>query len=260
MKRSPPQRIVITGASSGLGAGLACAYAAPGVMLALIARDIPRLTTVTAECQARGATVTAAGIDVSDAAAMADFLTAFDATGPVDLLIANAGIAHGTDAAGGLETHAQATRQIAVNLLGTINSIAPLLPALRARRDGHIAVVASVAGYRGLPDSPGYCASKAGVRLYGESLRAALGADGVTVSVIVPGFFVSPMSGRFIGGQPMVMPLAATVDRIVAGLARGQGRIVLPRRLGVLLQITDLLPAALGDAVIRRFRFHITGS
>jgi len=260
MKRLTPQRIVITGASSGLGAGLAHAYAAKGIALALIGRDQARLASVAAACRTKGAEVMTASIDVSDAGAMTAVLAPFEGVAPIDLVIANAGIAHGSDATGALESPEAATRQIAVNLIGTINSIAPLLPAMRARRSGHIAVIASVAGYRGLPDSPAYCASKAGVRIYGESLRAALAGDGIAVSVVVPGFFTSPMSRRFIGAQPLAMSLEATVRRVVSGLDRRAARIVLPRRLGVLLQIADLLPASLGDAVIRRFRFHIAGS
>lgn len=257
MEHRPPSCIVVTGASSGLGAGLARAYAAPGVIMALTGRDQARLDSVAAACRAQGARVSVACIDVRDRAAMAHFLVDFDVEHQVDLVIANAGIAHGSTRTGELESHAEAVRQIEVNLLGTVNSLAPLLPAMQTRRAGHIAVVASVASYRGLADSPAYCASKAGVRLYGESLRGALARDGVAVSVVVPGFFASPMSERFIGAQPMALPLEDMVRRVVAGLARRQARIVVPRTLGVLLQVTDLLPAWLGDAILDRYRFHI---
>jgi short-subunit dehydrogenase len=239
---------------------LARAYAAEGITLALTGQDQDRLSAVAEACRARGAAVTIGVIDVTDTAGMEGFLTRFDAGGPGELGIANAGSARGTQANGTLERHADAARQIAVNLIGTINSIAPLLPAMTERRAGHIAVVASVAGYRGLPDSPAYCASKAGVRIYGESLRAALADRDVAVSVIVPGFFESPMSRRFIGAQPLAMSLDDAVRRIHTGLRRRRRRIVFPRRLAIALQIADLLPAALGDAIIRRFRFHITSA
>lgn len=261
MKPPPaPRRIIITGASSGLGAGLARAYAAPGVTLGLVARDARRLGQVASDCRARGAAAETAALDVADAPALAGFIAAFDDAGPIDLVVANAGIARGTSAQGALESQEDATRQIAVNVLGVINTLGPALPRMQARGAGHVAVVASVAALRGLPDSPAYCASKAAVRLYGESLRGALGPHGITVSVIVPGFFDSAMSRRFIGAQPMAMTLEQAVARVKSGLDRGRARIVLPRRLAVLLRIADLLPAVLGDKVIRLFRFHIAAS
>src|SRR5205823_12792268 len=153
---------VITGASSGLGASLALAYAGPQTALGLIGRDRERLAAVAESCAAAGSTVETAAIDVADGPAMADWLTAFERHHPVELVIANAGISAGADLGAAFEPAASTTRQIAVNLLGVVNTIAPLLPYLCQRRRGRIAVIASVAALRGLPYSPGYCASKAG--------------------------------------------------------------------------------------------------
>jgi short-subunit dehydrogenase len=125
------------------------------------------------------------------------------------------------------------------------------------RRRGQIAVVASVAGYRGLPDSPAYCASKAGVLAYGESLRGALEPLGVRVSVVVPGFFTSPMSARYRGRKLFEVPEAVAVARVTSGLERQARRIVFPRRLAMLLRMADLLPAWAGDRIMRGFAFQI---
>ena len=252
-----PSTVVITGASSGLGAGLALSYAAPDRQLALTGRDAGRLEQVAAQARARGATVTAGVTDVRDPAAMKEFIEQFDRTHPVDLLIANAGITSGTAPDGTLETLDAAREVIAINLGGVLKSVIPLIEPMRTRGRGHIALIGSVAAYRGLPDTPAYCASKAGVRIYGESLRPLLAPFGITVSVVSPGFFISPMSRRFIGSHQFELTLDQMVARIRRGLDRGQARIVVPRRLGILMQLADLIPARLGDWAVGRARFHI---
>lgn len=253
----PPRCIVITGASSGLGGGLARSYAAPGRVLGLIGRDAGRLAAIGEACRGDGATVHLAALDVGDAQAVAVWLRDFITAAPVDLLIANAGISSGTRPDGRPEGAATALAVVRTNLLGVMHTVEPLLPAMLARGRGQIAVVASVAAYRGLPDSPAYCASKAGVRAYGESLRAALEPRGIRVSVIVPGFFASPMSDRFIGDKLFLMTGEHAVARVRGGLDRQARRIVFPRRLAWLLRVADLLPVRLGDRIIRSRAFHI---
>ncbi len=254
---SLPRNILITGASSGLGAGLALAYAAPNVHLILTGRDRGRIDAVAAQVRALGATASTGIIDVADAAAMQNFIAAQDRAHPIDLLIANAGITGGTAADGSLETLESARAVIDINLGGVLNSVIPVLPLMQARGHGHVALIGSVAGLRGLADSPAYCASKGGVRLYGESLRGAVAASGIKISVVAPGFFKSPMSVKFKGPQPFRLTLDQVVRGIKRGLDRGQARITLPWILGVLLRMADLLPPWLGDLIMGRVRFHI---
>ena len=252
-----PRCIVITGASSGLGAALAAAYASPGVTLGLIGRNNLRLTAVAEVCQARGAVVTAAILDVADAAAVATWLQDLDTITPIDLLIANAGISGGTQPDGSPEGIETACRIVQTNLLGVIHCIESVMPPMIDRRRGQIAIVASIAGYRGLPDSPAYCASKAGVLAYGESLRGNLEPRGIRVSVIIPGFFASPMSARYSGQKLFILTQDQAVRRVVNGLKNRARRIVFPRRLAVLMRLADLIPAWLGDRIIRAFSFRI---
>ena len=252
-----PRCIVITGASSGLGAGLAQSYAAPGKTLGLVGRDASRLSTIAEACRKQGAIVHEAVLDLTQAQPIGDWLIAFDDACPVDLVIACAGISAGTRPDGQPEGLAAATETVRANLLGAIHTIEPLLPAFTARRGGHLALVTSIAAYRGLPDSPGYCASKAGVRAYGEALRAALAPQNVRVTVISPGFFTSPMSDRFLGPRPFLVSLDQAVTRIRAGLDRRHRRIGFPWQLRLVLQTLDLLPAAIGDRLIRWMPFRI---
>ena len=250
-RENSPRRIVITGASSGLGRALAINYAAPEVSLALVGRDATRLSAAAAACQARGASVCVVQQTVTECAALARRLRAFDADAPVDLVIASAGVLAGPPHPAALEGLDAAGEVIGVNLLGLINTVEALAGALTARRAGQIAILASTAAYRGLPYLPAYCASKAGVRAYGEAVRARLAPFGVKVSVIVPSFFESPMTDTFAGPTPMIIPLEAAARRVRKGLDRAAPRIVFPRRMGLLMQLMDLLPARLGDRALQ---------
>ncbi len=255
--RAPFSVVIITGASSGLGASLAKAYAAPHVALGLHGRDQQRLKATAGACEARGATVNTAIIDVTDARAMASWLRAFDARHPVDLLIANAGTSAGPDPDSPSEGAETAARQVGVNLLGAINTIEPLLPALCARRRGRVAAVASIAAYRGLPYSPGYCASKAGLRAYAEALRPRLARNRIGVTVVCPGFFASPMTDRFDGPTPFLLSSDGAARIVKRGIDRGRRRVAFPWPLVLGLQFCDIAPAFIGDAILRRYRFQI---
>jgi len=255
--RAPLGVVVITGASSGLVASLAKAYAAPHVLFGLIGRDRQRLQASASACEARGATVSTGIIDVTDASATASWLREFDGRNPVDLLIANAGTSAGPDPDSPSEGVEIAARQIGVNLLGAINTVEPLLPALCTRRRGRIAVVASIAAYRGLPYSPGYCASKAGLRAYAEALRPRLARHRVGMTVVCPGFFDSPMTDRFDGPTPFLLSGDSAARIVKRGIDLGRKRVAFPWPLVVGLQFCDIAPAFIGDAILRRYRFRI---
>lgn len=242
--------IVITGASRGLGAALATRFARPGVSLGLIGRNAAALQAVAATCQARGAAVRVGQLDISDGVAMAALLTEWDAALPIDLAIANAGVTGGRQADGAMDGVDGARRLVEANLIGTMNLVEPLLPRFQARRSGQFALIASLAGLRGMPDHPAYSASKAGVLTYGEALRAALRPDRVTVSIILPGYFASALDDRWSGPKPLAMSLDAMADRVTAAIRCNAGLAMIPRRLGLVLRLLALLPSGLGDRLI----------
>src|ERR1700716_1183848 len=161
--------IVITGASSGIGEALAFDYARSGVALALTGRDAGRLEAVAAACRAKGATVVADTIDVVDRERFAGWLTSFDDAHPVNLVIANAGVSIDKDNSS-LDDFSIVRRTFAINVDGVFNTVEPLVGRLMARRRGQVAVVSSLAGFIGLPYSASYNASKAAVRVWGESI------------------------------------------------------------------------------------------
>ena len=255
--RAPFRVVVITGASSGLGAALALLYAGPGVAMGLLGRDSERLAASAAACSAAGATVDSAAIDVADGPALGAWLEAFDNAHPVELLVANAGTSAGPDPGSAGEPLAVTQRQLGTNLLGAVHAIAPLVPRLCARGRGRIVAVASIAAFRGLPYSPGYCASKAGLRAYAEALRSQLVSYGVGVTVVCPGFFSSPMTDRWEGSTPFLVSGERAARRIKHGIDRGARRIHFPWPLVLGIRFCDFAPAAIGDAILRRMHFHI---
>jgi short-subunit dehydrogenase len=255
--RAPYRAIAITGASSGLGAALALSYAGPQTALGLIGRNRERLEATATACRAAGATVTAAAIDVTEAESLAAWLAEFDRSHPVELLIANAGTSAVPDPDSPGEPAPMTRRQIDINLVGAVNTIAPLVPAMCARGRGRIVAVASVAAYRGLPYSPGYCASKAGLRAYAEALRPNVARYGVGVTVVCPGFFSSPMTNRWEGPTPFLASGERAARCVKRGIDRGRARVAFPWPLVFGMRFCDLAPAWIGDAILRGFRFHI---
>jgi short-subunit dehydrogenase len=255
--RAPYRVVVVTGASSGLGAALALSYAGPQTALGLIGRNPERLAATASSCRAAGAIVDSALIDITDGAALAAWLEAFDDAHPVELLVANAGISAGPDPEIPGEPAAITLRQLDVNLRGAVHTIAPMVPRLCARGRGRIVAIASVAAFRGLPYSPGYCASKAGLRAYGEALRPLLSPHGVGVTVVCPGFFTSPMTDRWDGPTPFLASGECAARRIKRGIDRGRPRINFPWPLVLGMRFCDLAPALIGDRIMRDFHFRI---
>ena len=243
-----PRSVLITGASSGIGAALAEAYAQPGVRLFLSGRDAARLDEVRARCAA--AEVETRVLDVTDTDAMAQWIAEADSTAPLDLVIANAGVSGGTAGAG--EGEDQARRIFDVNLDGVLNTLWPAIPAMRARKSGQLAIVSSVAGFRGLPGSPAYSASKAAVLAYGDALRGELHADGIRVSVICPGYVVSRMTDANQFPMPWLMSAGKAAEIIKRRLAKGKGRIVFPWPMLWTVRLLQALPVAITDPLLRR--------
>jgi short-subunit dehydrogenase len=251
------QTIVITGASSGIGAALARFYARPGVTLGLIGRDPARLGAVAAEARAAGAAVEEGAFDLRDRAVLAAFLTGFDAAHPIDLLIANAGVLDGRRADGAIENAEAARRVIEINLLGAIDTLHGVLPGMRRRGRGHIALISSLAALSPVTDAPAYSASKAGLLAYGRALRAALVDDHVRVSVVCPGYVTSAMTDSHIGQHPGKISAEAAARLIAAGIDRNKPVIGFPRVLYLLSMITPFIPEAINRIATNGIRFHV---
>ncbi len=247
-----PKTIVITGASSGIGAALAQAYAQSGVTLGLIGRDVDRLEKVAESCRRNGASVLCGQVDVTDHARMAQWLIEFDRNNPIELLIVNAGIC--ADTGLGQSENGEQTRQIfSVNVMGMINTLLPIIPLFKERKKGQIALVSSLAGFRGLPNAPAYSATKGIVRLYGEGLRAELSACNIALTVVCPGFVKTPLTDKNDFYMPFLMSADKAAQIIRSGLQKRKKVIVFPFVFGLCVRILALFPAHWGDVVLRSF-------
>ncbi|TVQ84251.1 MAG: SDR family NAD(P)-dependent oxidoreductase [Micavibrio sp.] len=242
------RNILITGASGGIGAALAAKFAAPKVTLLLTGRDKKRLQNTADACHARQAEVHTATADVTDKATMEALIAEWDKNFPVDLVIANAGISKkGTE-----EDRESVENVLNVNLNGVINTVYPLIPAMKQRRTGHIAVMSSLAGFRGMPTAVSYSTSKNAVRALGDALRPELKEHGINVTVICPGFIRTPLTDENPFPMPFLMEPERAAARIARGLEKGKRRIAFPWQMALCSQIFACLPPVLTDSLLYR--------
>lgn len=246
-----PETIFITGASSGIGRALALLYAGPGKTLFLTGRNPDRLSEVTKACTEKGACVLASSICVTDRAALEDQVRRWDDLHPIDLVIANAGISGGTGKDGG-ETAEQFIEIVETNFDGTLNTIHPLLPRMKARRRGQIVLMSSMAGFRGLPSAPAYSVSKVAVRALGEALRPLLAQDNIGVSTIHPGFIKTPMTDVNAFPMPFLMEVDDAARIIRTGIEKNKAIIAFPWQMRLLMIYLLALPRGLADWVLSK--------
>jgi NAD(P)-dependent dehydrogenase (short-subunit alcohol dehydrogenase family) len=244
----------VTGASSGIGRGAALELARRGWRVYATARRSHELETLAAEAAALKGAVIAAPGDVTDRAEMAALAATIESRQPLALALVNAG-GYFPDADGDLGGDGF-VQTFALNVQGVANCVNPAFNAMRARRRGQIAVVASIAGYLGLPGQGAYGPSKAAVISLVEGLKFAGDRVGVTVQVVNPGYVRTPLSARNAFSMPLLMECDEGCRRLVDGLERGGFEIRFPTRMALLARLVSLLPYAIyfpvGRAIARR--------
>jgi short-subunit dehydrogenase len=245
-----PKNILITGASSGIGHALAIAYAAPDVNLFLCGRNKEKLEALKIICESLKANVSLGVFDVKNSAMAKDFILEIEKDHQLDLVIANAGISAGTSS--GTESFAQVKEIFATNLDGVLNIIHPAIEEMQKRRKGQIAIMSSLAGFRGLPSSPAYSASKAAVRVYSESLRGNLAKFGISVNAICPGYIKTPMTAVNDFPMPFLMDVKVAAKIIKKELAKNKSRIAFPFPLYFVVWLATLLSTKITDPIFAK--------
>jgi short-subunit dehydrogenase len=241
---------MITGASSGIGRGLAVGAARRGARVGLIARRAAVLDEVIGEIETNGGKALAVPADVQDAEGLRTAAGKLaNELGPIETLIANAGIATTTHAT--KLASSEIANVIQINVLGAANSVAAVLPEMISRGSGHLVAISSLAAYRGLPKSAAYCASKAALSSLFESLRIDLMSSGVAVTTIHPGFIKTSLTaGR--GRMPYLMELDYAVEKILSAIERGKRSYAFPWQLATIVRAGLVMPAAIYDWIAAR--------
>jgi len=241
----------VVGASSGIGRDVALCLAAEGFRVGASARTMSALRAL-AESFGALQRIRPVPVDVTDSASVATALAEVERSAPVDLCI----IAAGTHMPMTLpQFTADAVEQLVdLNLLGVVRVLTAVLPGMLARRKGHIVVIASVAGYRGLPTAAAYGASKAALIHLCESLHLDLRGTGVRIQLVNPGFVRTPLTDRNTFPMPFRMESADAARRIVAALRSRRFEVTFPRRFTWILKVLRVLPYAMYFPLVGRLR------
>lgn len=242
-------RVVITGASSGIGEALARAYAARGASLGLIARREERLSALVGSLSGDHAFYPSDVCDPSQlATAAADFMARF---GVPDIVIANAGVSVGTLTAEAADFRAF-EQVLRTNVLGMVATFQPFVLPMRKRGSGSLVGISSVAGVRGLPGAGAYSASKAAASRYLESLRVEMRGSGVRVTEIRPGYIATPMTAVNRYPMPFMLPADEAARRFIRAIESGCSRATIPWQMAIVAKLLAHLPNAIFDRAFAR--------
>lgn len=248
--------ILLTGASSGIGEGLALALSKKGATLGLVARRENELRDLAERCEQAGGTARAFPCDVTDASAIQraaeDLRSEF---GHIDILIANAGIGGNNTETRALQPDA-VKKVIDINLLGAVNSIHAVLPDMLKRGSGHLVAVSSLAGIRGLPKSAAYSASKAGMTALFESVRLDVQHKGVDVTIIHPGFIKTPLTAGRHNKMPFLMELNDAIPLFIRAIEKKKKFAAFPWQLAGIVRLGKVFPTWIYDRVAGRARYR----
>ncbi len=248
--------VLLTGASSGIGEALAIALAKKGAIVGLLARRKELLDKLKKQCEKAGGSARVFACDVTDEdavlAAANEFYAEFDR---IDILIANAGI-------GGNNAETRALQPLAVkkvidiNLMGAVNSVHAVLPRMLKKGSGQLVAISSLAGFRGLPKSAAYSASKAGMTAFFESVRLDVKHQGIDVTIIQPGFIKTPLTSGREAKMPFLMELDDAIPMFLKAIEKKKRFAAFPWQLATVVRAGKIMPGWLYDRIAGKARYR----
>jgi len=248
--------VLLTGASSGIGEALAIALAEKGAIIGLIARRKELLDELKIKCEATGSSAMALPCDVTDPYAVERAAQEFrDKFERIDVLIANAGIG-GNNKETREYQPAAVKKLVDINLLGSVNSIHAVLPDMIKRGSGHLVGISSLAGFRGLPKSAAYSASKAGMTAFFESVRLDVANAGIDVTIIQPGFIRTPLTAGRTNNMPFLMELDEAIPHFISAIQKRKKFAAFPWQLATIVRAGKFMPTWLYDRIAGRARYR----
>ncbi len=248
--------VFLTGASSGIGEALAFEMAKRGAIVGMLARREEFLKQISEKIEQDGGTVRYFAADVTDAKAVAEAAQILrNEFGKIDILIANAGIGGNNEETRNLNPEAVA-KVININLLGAVNAVAAVLPQMLEKKSGQLVAVSSLAGFRGLPKSAAYSASKAGMTAFFESVRLDVKHKGVDVTIIQPGFIKTPLTSVRGAKMPFLMELDDAIPHFMSAIEKHKKFAAFPWQLATLVRAGKFFPAWFYDKIAGRARFR----
>jgi short-subunit dehydrogenase len=248
--------ILLTGASSGIGEALAIELARRGTVLGLLARRREHLRQLAERCAAAGGTARTFPCDVTDTDAVQDAADRLRLEfGKIDVLIANAGIG-GNDAETRAFEPSAVKKVIDTNLIGAVNAVHAVLLQMIEKGKGQIVAISSLAGFRGLPRSAAYSASKAGMTAFFESVRIDTIGTGVSVTIIHPGFIKTPLTAGRENKMPFVMELDDAVPYFIKAIEKKKRFAAFPWQLATIVRAGKIMPGWLYDRIAVRARYR----
>lgn len=251
------QTILITGASGSIGTALALAYASSGTTLVLQGRNVAKLVALRDLCVARGAQVVLGAFDITDIGTLQQWISFLGQSMSFDTVIVNQGININVGAGGEGESWDETNQLLNVNVRAAIALVQAVLPGMRQGGAGQIVLISSLAAYFGLPMTPTYCASKAAIKSYGESLRGWLSSEGIGVTVVLPGYVMSEMEASMPGPKPWLWSAERAAAVIKRGAARNRALVSFPFPLNVGTRLLSMLPMDWSIRILRWMGYRV---
>jgi short-subunit dehydrogenase len=248
--------IFLTGASSGIGEGLALAVAKKGAVLGLVARRQELLRELAEKCEKVGGVARAYAADVTDPSAIEEAFEEFvHEFSTIDILIANAGIG-GNDESTRSYHPPSVKKVVDVNLIGAVNAVHAVLPKMLDQGYGQLVAISSLAGFRGLPRSAAYSASKAGMTAFFESVRLDVKDKGIVVTIIQPGFIKTPLTAGRVNKMPFIMELDDAIPLFLKAIEKRKKFAAFPWQLATVVRAAKFMPAWMYDRIAGRARYR----